>query len=327
MGNYLLKRLIIMVGMIIAITIVSFIIIQLPPGNFVTVYISALRATGQQVNEAEIARLMAMYGLDRPVYVQFFIWVRGFFNGSMGYSFAFNKPVLELVIPALRISAIIALIVFVVLISLQIIIGYYAARKKNTALDYIISFVGTVGMSVPSFVVALFALWIAYLLTGRSFAGLFSREFLMEPFSFAKFLNGLQHLIIPVCVVAFCGLFRYKNIRANMLDEINKPYVVTARAKGLDENKLMIKYPLRMAMIPIIGNIGMMLAALISGEAIIGIVLNLPTLGPLMLSALRAQDMYLAGSILLIQSIMILIGIFVSDICLVLIDPRVRLDK
>jgi peptide/nickel transport system permease protein len=194
-------------------------------------------------------------------------------------------------------------------------------------VDYFFSFWGYIGVSVPGFVVAMLSLWRVYRLTGKSFIGLYSREFLTAPWSMDKAMDGLLHLILPVLVITFTNLAGFKSFRANMLDEINKPYVVTARAKGVKENKLLVKYPARMALIPNMGSIGLAIPMLISGEVIAGIVLNLPTLGPLMLNALKAQDMYLAGAILLFQSMMTLVGTLVSDVALALIDPRIRLDR
>lgn len=327
MGRYLLKRVMYLVIMLVFITIVSFIIIQLPPGDYLTTYISALEAKGQVTSAEEIARLTQLYGLDQPIYMQFLKWSGGFVSGNFGYSFSQNRPVIEVVLPALKISAIIALIVFVTTTVVGYLVGYYAARYKNSFIDYTASIFGTIGLSIPGFVTALIALWIAFSITGKSFAGLYSREFLTAPASFAKFVDGAQHMIIPVLVVTFANLAGFKGLRANFLDEINKPYVVTARAKGMKENKLLVKYPFRMALIPSMGSVGLAIPALISGEAIVGIVLNLPTLGPVMLNALKSQDMYLAGTILLVQSAMTLVGVLISDIALALIDPRIKLDS
>jgi peptide/nickel transport system permease protein len=194
-------------------------------------------------------------------------------------------------------------------------------------VDYFFSFWGYIGASVPVFVVAMLALWLVYKLTGESYIGLYSQEYLAAPWSMDKALDGLKHLILPVVVITFTNLIGFKSFRANMLDEINKPYVVTARAKGVGENNLLVKYPARMALIPNMGAIGLAIPLLISGEVIAGIVLNLPTLGPLMLNALRSQDMFLAGAILLLMSIMTLVGTLISDVALAFMDPRIRLDR
>lgn len=327
MGRYLSKRLAYMALMLVAITIVTFIVIQLPPGDYLTTYVAGLQAQGQKVDQDEIDRLTQLYGLDQPMHIQFWKWIKGFPSGNFGYSFAQNRPAIELIIPAFKISLLIAVIVFVTTTVLGYVIGYLTALHKNGPIDYIASFLGTVGMSIPGFVTALVALWIAYSITGKSYASLFSREYLAAPMSWEKFLDGAIHLIIPVAVITFANLSGFKGVRANMLDEINKPYVTTGRAKGMKERKLLVKYPFRMAIIPNMGSAGLAIPMLISGEAIAGIVLNLPTLGPLMLDALKSQDMYLAGAILLIQSIMTLVGVLVSDILLALIDPRIRLDS
>ncbi len=326
MGKYLLKRLGYMAAMLVAVTIVAFIVMQLPPGDYLTTYINSLEAEGQEVSQAEIDRLRAAYGLDQPMYIQFIKWVSGFPKGDFGYSFSADMPVLEAIMPSFKVSLLIAVIVFIVANFIGHYLGYQSAFRKNTWFDYIAAVIGMIGRSVPAFVLALLALLAIYKLTGQSYAGLYSREFLAAPMSWAKFFNGAKHIFVAVGIVTFANL-GFKGLRANMLDEINKPYVVTARAKGMKEMNLRLKYPFRMAMIPSMGTIGLALPGLISGEAITGIVLNLPTLGPLMLGALKTQDMYLAGTILLFQSIMTLVGIFISDIALALIDPRIRLDS
>ncbi len=314
MGSYLIKRLMLMLLLMVAITVTSFIIIQLPPGDFLTMHIEQLRAQGQNVTDDQIAALTAQYGLDQPMPVQFFKWVSGFARGDFGYSFAMNRPAIDVIIPAFKISLLIASIVFITTTVIGLLIGYYTAKYKNSFVDYFFSFWGYIGVSVPGFVVAMLSLWMVYRLTGKSFIGLYSREFLTAPWSMDKAIDGLLHLILPVLVITFTNLAGFKSFRANMLDEINKPYVVTARAKGVKENKLLVKYPARMALIPNMGSIGLAIPMLISGEVIAGIVLNLPTLGPLMLNALKAQDMYLAGAILLFQSMMTLVGTLVSDV-------------
>ncbi len=327
MGKYMAKRLLYMLLMLVVITITTFVVIQLPPGDYLTTYVSALQAQGQRVEQEEIERLTRLYGLDQPMHIQFFNWIKGFPSGNFGYSFSQNKPVMEIIMPAFKVSLLIAVIVFITTTILGYLIGYYTALYKNTAIDYTASFLGTVGMSVPAFVTALVALWITYSITGKSFAGLYSREYLAAGMSWGKFVDGCKHMILPVVVITFANLSGFKGVRANMLDEINKPYVVTARAKGMKENRLLVKYPVRMALIPNMGTAGLAIPTLISGEAIAGIVLNLPTLGPLMLNALKSQDMFLAGAILLLQSVMTLVGVLISDIALALMDPRIRLDS
>jgi peptide/nickel transport system permease protein len=323
----MIKRFLLMLVLMVAITVTSFIIIQLPPGDFLTMHIEQLRSQGQNVTDDQIAALTAQYGLGQPMPVQFFKWVSGFPRGNFGYSFALNRPAVEVIIPAFKISLLIALVVFVTTTVIGLLIGYFTAKHKNSFIDYFFSFWGYIGISVPGFVVAMLALWGVYQFTGKSFIGLFSREYITAPWSLEKALDGMFHLLLPVLVITFTNLAGFKSFRANMLDEINKPYVVTARAKGVKENRLLVKYPARMALIPNMGSIGLAIPMLISGEAIAGIVLNLPTLGPLMLNALRSQDMYLAGAILLFQSMMTLVGTLVSDIALALIDPRIRLDR
>ncbi|MBQ3078710.1 MAG: ABC transporter permease [Clostridia bacterium] len=327
MGRYLSKRFVYMVLMLVAVTIVTFVVIQLPPGDYLTTYINSLQAKGQKVNQEEVERLTKLYGLDQPMWKQFINWVSNFPKGNFGYSFSHARPCIEVIIPAFKTSLMIAVIVFVTTTLLGFYIGYITALRKNTIVDYTASFLGTVGMSVPAFVTALIALWFMFKWTGKSWAGMYSREYLAAPMSWGKFWDGLKHMLLPICVITFANLSGFKGVRANMLDEINKPYVVTGRAKGMKEGKLLTKYPFRMAIIPNMGSAGLAIPMLISGEAICGIVLNLPTLGPLMLNALKSQDMYLAGAILLIQSAMTLVGVLISDILLALIDPRIRLDS
>ena len=327
MAKYLLKRLLWMIPLVIAITVTSFIIIQLPPGDFLTTRINQLRSQGENITQDQIDALTAQYGLDQPLPVQFFKWVSGFFRGDFGYSFAHSKPCMDVIWPAFKVSLLIAMIVFVTNTAIGLLLGYVTAIHKNSFIDYFFSFWGYIGSSIPGFMVAMVALWLTYLATGQSFAGLYSRDFLTQAWNWDKALDGAKHLILPVTVITFTTLAGFKSFRANMLDEVNKPYVTTARAKGMAENRLLVKYPVRMALIPSMSTIGLAIPGLISGEAIAGIVLNLPTLGPLMLKALQAQDMYLAGAILFFQSLMTVVGTLVSDIALALIDPRVKFGR
>lgn len=326
MAKYFAKRLMYMVIMMIAITVMSFFIMELPPGDYLTTYISNLESKGEDVDSAEVERLKMVYGYDQPLVIRFFKWVAGFPRGDFGYSLSKGKPVLEAVAPCFKVSLLIAVIVFFTTTAIQLYMGYESALHKNKAIDYIFSTLGVLGRSIPAFVLALLALLLVFKITGgKSYAGLYSREFVNAPMSWDKFVDGFKHLLLPICVVTFSQM-SFKGVRANMLDEINRPYVTTARAKGMKETKLLIKYPFRMSIIPNMGAIGLAIPGLISGETIAGIVLNLPTMGPLMLSALKAQDMYLAGAILLFQSAMTLVGVLISDLALAAIDPRVRLD-
>jgi peptide/nickel transport system permease protein len=307
------------------VSIATFIIIQLPPGDFVTSYVARLEEQGEHVNTSELDALRERYGLNQPVYVQYAKWMNGVVRGDLGRSLEWNQPVLRLIKQRLPLSFAISMLslMFVWIVGLPI--GIYSATHQYSITDYIATFLGFIGLAIPNFLLALLALWIYFNQTGQAIIGLFSPEYVMAPWSFARFLDLLKHLWIPALIVGTAGTAGLiRTMRANMLDELNKPYVMTARANGLSERKLLVKYPLRLALIPAVSTIGWVLPTLFAGELLVSYVMGIPTLAPLFLNALLNEDMYMAGSIVLILSALTIIGTLVSDLLLAWLDPRVR---
>jgi peptide/nickel transport system permease protein len=327
MLRFIARRAIIMVFTVIAISIVSFFLIELPPGDYLSNYIAQMGILeGEDISEAEIEYIKRRWGLDQPVHVRYLRWagrvVRGDFGRSMIMGGMRIAEIIAMRIPGSLLVSISSLILVYVI---AIPVGTFVATHQYTLGDYVASVIGFVGLATPNFLLALILLWINFEMTGNAAIGLFSREFAGAPWSFAKFLDLLKHMWIPALVVGTAGTAGLiRTMRANLLDELEKPYVRVARSKGISPRRLLYKYPFRIALNPVISVIGWTLPALVSGELLVSIVLNLPTLGPVMLSALLAQDMYLASSIILILSTLTVIGTLVSDILLAWIDPRIR---
>lgn len=326
MIQYIIKRFLYMIPTLFAISLVAFLIIQLPPGDFLTSYISAREAQGFLVDEAEITNLRERYGLDKPIHVQYITWIRGVLQGDFGQSFQHNRPVSDIIWERLALTVVIssATLLFTWVIAFPV--GIYSAVKQYSIGDYIFTFLGFVGLSIPHFLFALILMVVAFKLFNQSVGGLFSPEYATEPWSWGKVRDLLEHLWIPVVVIGLqgtAGLIRI--MRANLLDELRKPYVVTARAKGQDELVLLARYPVREALNPFVSTIGYILPQLVSGSIIVAVVLSLPTTGPLLLASLKSQDMYLAGALVLMLSTLTVVGTLVSDILLAWLDPRIRL--
>ena len=322
---YIVRRILIMVPTLFIISLVSFFIIQLPPGDFLTSYVANLAQTGEQVDEAQIAALRARYGLDQPFYVQYGKWMGGVVVGDFGRSFAQNRPVSELIWERLGLTVALALITMVFTWVVAVPMGIYSATHQYSFWDNVFAFIGFIGMSFPSFSLALILLYFSYTWFGTSVGGLFSPEYMDAPWSAMKVVDLLRHIWVPVVILAVegsAGLMR--EVRANLLDQLEMPYVVTARAKGLAEWRLLLKYPVRVAINPMISSLGSMLPGLVSGSVIVSMVMNLPTTGPLLLTALQDQDMYLAGSFVFLLSVLTVIGTLLSDILLAWVDPRIR---
>ncbi len=325
MLSYIVRRILLTIPTVIAITVVTFIIIQLPEGDYLTTYIARLESTGTVLDESEIAALKERYGLDDPIYVQFVKWVTRMAHGDFGMSFQWNRPVSELLGERMLLTVAISFSTLLFTWVVALPIGVYSATHQYSILDYVFTFFGFIGRGVPSFMIALILMWISISRFGVSAGGLFSVEFRDAAWSWARVVDMLKHLWIPMLVLGIggtAGLIR--TMRANLLDELSKPYVETARAKGLTETRLLWKYPVRVALNPFVSTVGWSLAGLISGGTIVSVVLSLPTAGPLLLDALLAQDMYLAGAFLLLLSILTVIGTLISDILLVLLDPRIK---
>lgn len=326
MLDFLLQRLVYMLFTLIAISIMSFAIIQLPPGDFVTSMVAQLSLQGQSVDPAVMAAFRARYGLDQPIWVQYYVWMSNILlHGDFGYSLEWRQPVANLMWDRLGLTFVLAVLTLAFMWLIAIPVGIYAAVKKNSLGDYAATFFAVLGVAVPNFLFALVLLYLGFRYFGADLGGAFSREYVNAPWSLGRVLDFLQHMIVPVIVLGSAGtaaLFRI--LRANLLDELNKPYVTTARAYGVSETRLLLKYPVRIALNPLISTVGWVLPTLISGATITAVVLNLPMTGPLLLNALLTQDMYLAGSFIMMMSALTVIGTLLSDILLAWLDPRIR---
>lgn len=323
---YIIKRIILMVPTMFGISLIAFIIIQLPPGDYLTSVLASMADSGQTIDPVEIARMRATYGLDDPVIVQYWKWISGIvFRGDFGFSFEWNRPVSELIWDRMgaTLSVSVAALLFVWAVSLPI--GIYSAVRRHSVADHIFTFFGFLGLAIPNFILALTLMYISFKVFGQSVGGLFSPEYMDADWSLGKFWDLLKHLWIPVIVIGTAGTAALIRIlRANLTDELTKPYVITARAKGLPEYQVILRYPVRIALNPFVSAIGWVLPQLISGVTITAIVLNLPTAGPLLLRSLVSQDMYLAGSFILLMGMLTLIGMLISDLLLAALDPRIR---
>jgi peptide/nickel transport system permease protein len=327
-GFYILRRFIIFIPMLIIISIISFVIIQLPPGDFLTMYIMQLQSRGYQLAQEEVARLAERYGLNDPLYVQYFKWIKNIIlYGDLGRSFQYDKPVSVLIKERIGLTMLISICTVFLTWIIAIPIGIYSATHQYSIFDYLFTFLGFIGVSLPGFLIALIFIYIGIAYLGINITGLFSPQFADASWSLGKFIDMLKHIWVPIVVIGINGTAgMIRTMRGCLLDELSKPYVVTARAKGLPERKLLIKYPVRVAINPILSTIGWLLPGIVSGETLAAIVLNIPTTGPLLLTALRSQDMYLAGSFILILSALTLLGSLISDILLAWIDPRIRYE-
>lgn len=325
---YVLKRILYMIPTLFGMSLIAFMIIQLPPGDYLTSLLSTMADGGQNLDEATIARLRAQYGLDQPVYVQYFVWMKGILTrGDFGYSFEWNQPVSTLIWDRMGSTLLISLASLLMVWAISLPIGIYSAVKRHSFGDHAFTLLGFIGLAVPNFIMALTLMYVSYRFLGQSVGGIFSPAFVDAPWSMAKFMDLLAHMWIPIIVIAMSGTAAMIRIlRANLSDELSKPYVITARAKGLPERKVIVKYPLRIALNPFVSSIGWVLPDLVSGVTITAIVLNLPTAGPLLLRALVGQDMYLAGSFILLMGVLTLVGMLISDILLAALDPRIRFN-
>jgi peptide/nickel transport system permease protein len=327
MSGYIFRRLLGMIPTLAIISVIVFVLIQLPPGDIVTANLASLQSQGMEVSEEQIQALRAQYNLDKSMPMQYFHWITNFVQGDMGYSVSFNQPVNSLIWERLGYTVLIALASLLFTWALAIPIGIYSAVRQYSFGDYAFTLIGLLGLATPNFMLALILMYLGYTWFGVSVGGLFSPEFAEAPWSSEKLVDLLKHIWIPMIVIGTAGTASIMRVmRANLLDELNKPYVVTARAKGVRPIKLVLKYPVRIAINPFISTIGWLLPTLISGEAIVSIVLNLPTTGPLLLQALLSQDMYLAGSFIMLLSILTVLGMLLSDILLAVLDPRIRFD-
>ncbi|MFW6264803.1 MAG: ABC transporter permease [Bacillota bacterium] len=327
MLNYIGRRLLIMIPLLILISIVSFVIITLPPGSYLETHMAALQRSGGQASKTELEMITKRYGLDQPGYVQYWKWISGFPRGNFGQSFRQNKPVSMVIKSRLGWSVLISILTILFTWILAIPIGVYSAVKQYSIGDHLATLFGFLGASIPNFLLALFIMFIGVRFFDMSVGGLYDAKYMGEAMSWGKLLSILGRIWIPVVVVgtgSMAGLIRI--MRGQMLDELRKAYVQTARAKGLAENVVIFKHVMRIAVNPIISTIGWMLPGIVSGDVIAGIVLGLPTIGPELFNALRAQEMYLAGTIVMMLSVLTLIGTLISDILLAMVDPRIRYE-
>ena len=323
---YILRRIGIMIPTLFVISVISFIVIQLPPGDFLTSYSMTLRSQGEYIQEEEIENLRIRYGFGQPVYVQYGKWVWGIVTrGDWGQSMEWQKPVNDLIWERMALTVVLSLVSLFVSWFIAIPLGVYSATHQYSILDYIGTFISFVGVGTPGFMIALIVMWVAMRELGLNVGGLFSEKYMLAPWTWDKVVDMLKHLWIPVLILALNGTAGgLRTTRANLLDELNKPYVETARAKGITEGRVIWKYPVRVALNPFFSTVGWELAGLVSGSTLLSVVLSLQTTGPMMLRALTSQDMYLAGSFLFLLSVLTVIGTLVSDILLAWVDPRIR---
>jgi len=326
---YVIRRFFYMVILLYLLSIVAFIIIQLPPGDYITTYISELEAfSGMRLEEPEIMALRKTYGVDQPIYVQYFKWAWRMLHGNLGISLQWQRPVIDLIMERLPLTVIISFLTLIFTYIVAIPIGIYSATHQYSVGDYIFTTGGFIGLATPNFLLALVLMFFFYKYLGWNVGGLFSVQYMDTAWSIGKFIDMLKHLPIPIIVVGTAGTAGLIRVmRGCLLDELHKQYVITARAKGVGERTLLFKYPVRVAINPIISTIGWALPGIVSGTIITAIVLNLPTTGPLFFQALLKQDLELAGSTVMFLSFLTLIGTFISDILLVLVDPRIRYEK
>lgn len=326
MFGYLVRRVLIMIPTLLAISAITFVIIQLPPGDYLTTLVNEMQSRGEALEPGRLAFLRETYGLDRPLIEQYFLWLGGLLRGDLGYSFEYNLPVSQVVGDRLLLTVVVsfATILFIWVVSFPI--GICSATHPYSWGDYGLTFLGFLGLATPNFLLALVLLYVANVAFGTSIGGLMDPAYVDAPWSWGKVLSVLEHLWVPVLVIGTSGTAgMIRRLRANLLDELQKPYVVTARAKGLPPGRVLWKYPLRMAVNPFIADIGSLLPQIVSGAAVVSIVLSLPTTGPMLLEALRSQDMYLAGSFLMFLALLTVVGVFLSDLALAALDPRIRL--
>jgi len=325
MLSFIIRRILMFIPLLLAISVISFVIIQLPPGDFLTTMITQMKMSGIELAEDQAAQLARLYGLDKPLYIQYFIWMKNLVHGNLGRSFQWNKSVNEILAERVPLSMLISIMSIIFVWIVAIPIGIYSALHQYSTFDYIFTFLGFIGLSIPGFLLALILMWFLYSSFGISITGLFSREYITAPWGIAKVIDMLKHIWLPVIIVGISGTAGLiRTMRANLLDELRKQYVITARAKGLPERRLIFKYPVRIAVNPLISTIGWMLPGIFSGETLVSIVLNIQTVGPALLRAVMSQDMYLAGSITMILSALAIIGTLISDILLAWLDPRIR---
>ncbi len=325
MFRYIAHRLLVMIPTLLAVSALVFIIIQLPPGDFIETLIAEIESRGESVDPGQIQALRAQYGLDKSPIEQYFFWLFGLFQGDFGWSFEHNRPVSELIGERVLLTFVVTFSTILFIWVVSFAIGTYVATRQYSVADNVATFLGYLGLATPNFLLALILMYLANQWFDLSIGGIMDDKYQNLPWSFAKFGSVLQHLWIPVIVIGTSGTAgMIRRLRANLLDELQKQYVVTGRAKGLHPRKLLWKYPLRVSLNPFIADIGSILPDVISGSAIVAVVLNLDITGRMLLEALRSQDMFLAGSFLMVLALFVVIGTLLSDLALAALDPRIR---
>lgn len=327
MIGFIIRRIAIMIPLLFVVSIITFTVIKLPPGDFMTTYLSNMAMAGDPAVLEQVDQLRAHYGLDKPLVVQYLRWFGGLLRGDLGYSLMFERPVNQLIGERLALTTAISFCALLLAWLLAIPIGMYSAVRPKSAVDYLASFFGLIGLATPPFLLALVLLFLANRYLGMTLGGLFSEKYMNAGWSWGKFGDLLKHMWLPVGILTVTNIGALiRTVRANLLDQLEMPYVDTARAKGLPEWRLILKYPARIALNPLISTIGWMLPAMISATAIVDIVLSLPTTGPLLLQSLLSQDMYLAGALVMLLSVLTMIGSLISDLLLAWVDPRIRFE-
>jgi len=328
MVAYVVRRLVLAVMTVWAISVLSFMIIHLPPGDYVTSYIASMSASGSAVSEGEAQALREQLGLNQPITVQYAKWMGLIMTGNFGMAMEWGRPVADVIGDRLTLTMVISIAAIVFTWAIALPIGIFSAVKPYSFLDYAFTLIGFVGLAIPGFLLALVVMYVGFAYFGANVGGLFSPDFAEAPWSMAKIWDLTKHLPIPAIVLGVAGTAQLIRImRSNLLDELRKPYVMTARARGLSEYRVVMRYPVRVALNPFISTIGYLLPYVVSGSIIVSLVLSLPTVGPLLLKALIAQDMFLAGTIILLLGVMTVIGTFISDLLLMWVDPRIRLGR
>jgi len=328
MSNYLIHRFLYMLVLLWVMSIATFVIIQLPPGDYVNTYIQRAQLDGKNTAPAEIAKLRRQFGLDKPVHVRYFKWAGGMLKGDFGYSLEWDRPVVELIKDRLFLTILLNILTMIFVYVAAMGIGIYSATHQYSIADYCLTVLGFIGIATPGFLLALIVMVLVRKTLGISVGGLFSPEYAAASWSMARAIDMGKHMIVPIVIngmAGTAGLIRV--MRGSLLDELKKPYVETARAKGLSEKTLLFRYPVRVAINPVVSNLGMILPAVVSGGIVVEIVLGLPTVGPLLLSSLLSQDMYLGGAIVMLLGVLTIVGMFVSDMLLVWVDPRIRMER
>ena len=322
---YTTRRLVLMLVTMLVVSILAFLIIDLPPGDYLASYIMRLEQSGQSISQEALESLRRQYGLDLNIWARYRKWIWNFLHGDLGRSFEWNRPVSDLLAERLPLTIIISVITLAFAYCVAVPVGIYSGLRQYSAGDYLFTALGFVGLAIPNFLLALALMFFSLKYLGWSPGGLFSTEYQIQAWSLAKFIDMLKHLPVPVVVIGTAGTAALIRVmRGCLLDELRRQYVITARSKGLSERRLTFKYPVRVAINPIVSTVGWTLPAIVSGETITAIVLNLPTTGPLLYGALISQDSYLAGSTVMFLSFLTVVGTLLSDLLLMFIDPRIR---